>query len=578
MFIRKLSANKESFHTIEFQPEGINIILGSKGKSDSKKKDGSTVNGVGKSLSIKLIDYCLGAKKNAHAIISKLHGWKFRLILEDSVKKYKYDIERDSDDGFIKVNNTEKKVGELTDLLEAELYHNIEDYDFISFRGLICRNLRIPKGAYITWDNCKSGEDDSIAILNDLYLLGLDPKLIISKIKDKNEINKIEQSYNYIKKDSTIKEAMHGSDVNIEISNISKEITIVEDQLAKFKISEGYNDIKKRIEEFNFEKNNIINSISKYNNLVNSLNDSINKNIDITSSQVEKIYSEAEIIFPKEMIKSLDEISEFHEKLLEVRKTRLTKDKKKYLKKIDELKKQLSQIDNQINNDMNYIKDKVSTTEYEKLQERLTKLKVQLEKIQQYNKLLSELETNKATIKANMAKENLQAIEYMNNIVEYRNKLSDKFKEYVDYIYESSKYSGIEISNNDGLNKIRYNINPQIQDDGSDGINSVKIFCMDMLMWQFNKKNSVDFLYHDSTLFSDVDPRQGYRMLKMVYGLCKNKHLQYIINLNYNMYESIVDVASENKDNEFKEYLKSCVRLKLYDDDPKNKLLGIDVK
>ena len=70
MYLKKLSANKESFHDLILSSNGINIILGSRSVEDKKKND--TVNGVGKTLSIKLIDYCLGCRSDAHKELKKL--------------------------------------------------------------------------------------------------------------------------------------------------------------------------------------------------------------------------------------------------------------------------------------------------------------------------------------------------------------------------------------------------------------------------------------------------------------------------------------------------------------------------
>ena len=165
----------------------------------------------------------------------------------------------------------------------------------------------------------------------------------------------------------------------------------------------------------------------------------------------------------------------------------------------------------------------------------------------------------------------------MQSIEEYKNGLSLQFQEYVDYIYEESRVCGIDIENNSGNNKIRYNIIPEIQGDESDGVGNVKLFCMDLLIWERQINNSVEFLYHDGFLFTDIDPRQVYRMLKLAYSICLEKKLQYIFNINYNMFDSIINVAKENDDIDFINYLNSSVRLRLYDDSPINKLLGIEV-
>lgn len=575
MYLKELTANKETFNTIHFSPNDLNIILGTKG-DNSKNSTSDTVNGVGKTLSIKLIDYCLGSRQDSHKEISKLSGWEFELSFINDSKTYQ--AKRNVETGDIVLNNKSMSISQYTGLLASEFFKNTEDYQYVSFRNLISRYLRIPKHAYLSWEKYKASEDDFKSLLFNAFLLGLELKLIINKINLKEEINKIDKSKKYLENDNTIKNIMNGSDVNIGINNLVKDIQTLEDQLSNFKISEGYNDVKKEIEGSKVLKNDIINQITKYNNIINSINESLDIKVDITSKKVEELYKESQVLFPKELIKNLEEISFFHEKLIEGRKNRLISDKKLYKKKIDELENKLKSIDNKINYDMEFIKDKVSTTEYERLQNRLTELKIQLEKMQQYGRVLKEFEYKKADIQTDMAKDNVAAIKYIDEISNYKNELSEQFQSYVDYIYGENKYSGIDIVNNPGDNKIRFNINVEIQDDGSGGISNVKIFCMDLLVWERQVNSAIEFLYHDGLLFSEIDPRQCYRMLKLAYGICKRKGLQYIFNMNYDMFNNIKEAAINDKDPEFVKYLEDCIRKKLYDDHPKNKLLGIQIK
>lgn len=61
MILLSLGANKNTFHPIQFK-DGINIIVG-KQVAPHDKNDGNTYNGVGKSLIIHLIHFCLGSNK-----------------------------------------------------------------------------------------------------------------------------------------------------------------------------------------------------------------------------------------------------------------------------------------------------------------------------------------------------------------------------------------------------------------------------------------------------------------------------------------------------------------------------------
>lgn len=61
MKLISLTANKETFHPVYFD-DGINIIVG-KQVAPHNENDGNTYNGVGKSLTLHLIHFCLGSNK-----------------------------------------------------------------------------------------------------------------------------------------------------------------------------------------------------------------------------------------------------------------------------------------------------------------------------------------------------------------------------------------------------------------------------------------------------------------------------------------------------------------------------------
>lgn len=80
-----LTANKETFHPIYFH-DGINIIVG-KQITPTNKNDGNTYNGVGKSLILHLIHFCLGARKIS-SFEEKIPDWEFTLNFIIDNKNY----------------------------------------------------------------------------------------------------------------------------------------------------------------------------------------------------------------------------------------------------------------------------------------------------------------------------------------------------------------------------------------------------------------------------------------------------------------------------------------------------------
>ena len=77
MKLMKLTANKDSFHPVIFR-EGINIVVG-KRTNPGNTVDGKTFNGVGKSLIIHLLHFCLCSNK-IDTLEQKLPDWTFTLF------------------------------------------------------------------------------------------------------------------------------------------------------------------------------------------------------------------------------------------------------------------------------------------------------------------------------------------------------------------------------------------------------------------------------------------------------------------------------------------------------------------
>ena len=67
-------------------------------------------------------------------------------------------------------------------------------------------------------------------------------------------------------------------------------------------------------------------------------------------------------------------------------------------------------------------------------------------------------------------------------------------------------------------------------------------------------------------------------MLKIASEMCVKQKKQYIINMNYDIFDNIVEAAQDSGDDLFAKQIRESVRLKLYDTSPQDKLLGIQIK
>ena len=91
----KLSANNPGFRTVKFNKIGISLIVGKRENPEIKNLK-KTYNGVGKSLMIQLIHFCL-ASNSLKEFKKKIPDWEFSLEFE--IK----------DESFVSTRNTSEQ-------------------------------------------------------------------------------------------------------------------------------------------------------------------------------------------------------------------------------------------------------------------------------------------------------------------------------------------------------------------------------------------------------------------------------------------------------------------------------------
>ncbi len=144
MKILKLYSNRNKFNTIKFNENGFSFICG----VELKEKSKNTYNGVGKTLSLILVDFCLGS--NTLKSLSKL---KYSFFLDIKINDSLYTIKRNAEkQSIIEIYKDEKVIiSGLTDVknfLSNEI--NIIKNNEISFRTILSYFLDIKVVVFLT--------------------------------------------------------------------------------------------------------------------------------------------------------------------------------------------------------------------------------------------------------------------------------------------------------------------------------------------------------------------------------------------------------------------------------------------
>ena len=577
MKLISLTSNQDSFRDVKFNPTGISLIVAKHSKpTNSSTKN--TYNGLGKSLLIHIIHFCLGGKsKNFESFEKKLPKWQF--ILKFEINKIIYVASRNTDNIDKILLHSENQEEELsinmfTKKIEKLLFTIPNDIKFLTFRSLLPFFIRPKKESYVSYDTpSKVGIEYQKELLNS-FLLGLDTKLVQDKYILRQEQSRLEKLQKNIENDTLLKDFFSkDKDVSLRLIDLDDEIYKLSEDIHQYVVADDYYDVQ--IEADNIEKKlaKKHNEIVLLNNQIVNINKSLTISPDLEKENIEKVYNETEIYFSDILVKKLNELESFYDKLTENRLSRLTQHKQKIIQLLEVNNQELDLLKNNFDEKMKYLGAHQAFDIILKVKDKLSELEKEKAKLEDYDNLIEKYHSSLLEIKQDFIIKTQKAEEYKKDVDLYFKSKQDFFRKLAKRFYPSSA-SGITFNNNDGENQIRFNIQAKIESDGSDGINNVKIFCYDATLLFKGENHNLNFIFHDSRLYDGIDERQKTEMFKIIYELFNNSNYQYIASINQNQLNEMKTLLSVD---EFNRIFTENTILELTDENDSKKLLGIKV-
>ena len=572
MRLIRLSANTRSFKTIEFNTDKpLTLIVGKKENPHSKNlKD--TYNGVGKSLSIQLVHFCL-ASNSIDEFEDKLPGWGFTLEFEVGDKVYSA-YRNTQDQKYIYLNDKKMKLNEFRSHFERELFSIDNKVSNLTFRTLISRFIRPKKSSYMAYNVFGIKEEEYAQLLNNSYLLGLDIQRIVDKKNLKEELDKIKSLKENIEKDEVLKEYFtEKQDLEISIIDLEEKIQSLESKLKNFEVAENYHHIRKEADDISYEIKGLENKSTLLANAIKNIDKSLQIKPDISKEKIIHLYEEAQIKLPELVVKNVNEVADFHNNLIIDREKRLLKEKAKLKDQSESIKARRDELGHGLDKLLSFLDTHGALDELVALTNLLNEYKAKLSRLNDYKGIMEQYNNKISEIKIQFENENIETNSYLSEVKPVIERNRSLFRSVSKEFY-SDKPGGITIVNNEGQNKLRFDINARIQDDASDGINEVKIFCFDFTLLRARHNHNIDFIIHDSRLFSNMDPRQRATLFKLAYQNSLETGLQYIATVNEDMLTPLKELYT---DAEYKKIIEDNIVLTLTDRSDESKLLGIKV-
>lgn len=547
--LKIISPQGEIVRSINFAEAGISIIL-----ADIKKKEDfkETINSLGKTLLLKMVDYLFGSNNDKSYFKEEIKGYviegtiKYReayylcsRILgspeNNSINKKRYGLDEYKSFFSISRGFLDKQIflEEKNNLISPRSNPGCSDY--LDFLTLLKLEEVGEKARYIyTTQDKISGLKDSRRLL-----LGSHGSSKPSKLEEEiflldKRVEEYEEKLSGItKKIETIQTVDLKEDVFDEFSNKNIKLKEIIRNMELKKIE------KERLERFMEES----------------------RKTDITSEDVLAIYNQAAIEVPDMVKKEIQKVQEFHEKVYLERKDYLSKQIVELEKGYGELEQEFKDIAAKVDRLGKLISENKAYKEailyYEKFTKELNDLKFKQGQLFQLKNIQKDID--------NKSRQLTKYFEEAKDILEKKKELVDC---YTNFIYELvrliynedvSAYFDIKIRDRH-LTRRPVEVVLQLRGDTGEGVGNVRKLLIDYLVFYYNEE--LDILIQDSSCYNGIDPRQVASMIKELDALAKKANKQAIVSLN--KYQIAYDGENER-------FLKQNSSLVLSE---KEKLLG----
>ncbi len=578
----KLYSIPRTFDPIEFK-DGVNLILGEKFSEtkSSSRKDKKT-NGVGKSISIEFINFCL-FKDADSSRVTKIPFDKFayeaKICLDLIINNKKITIERtinEPDKPSIEINGEitlYKNIDDALSYLTNIFYEGNKENDLEkpSFRELIGPLIRDENSEFQNIVNCydlKEKIPNSDLIKTHLYLFGINPIFVKEIKKIFKQIEEKSQTQGHLRKRLTESGRKKISDVKAELNALELELSRVEDSLDKFRTEPIFQQNQNTLVKIDsdIEKLRIKQIALKYE--LKRI-ESMPKVENINTGDIQIIYNKFKEGLGQIVSKSINEVLDFKKKIEKYQNLLINERADEIRLNIQSIQEELNNLDEKRAGILIHIDKKDS-------------LGVLKESFYTYTKRKDEHATTQANLDEyervdreigiiKLKKDNLFS-ELDTKIFEINTTIKDFNKTMANihaYIMGNAEVNfDIETIKTLSSKQI-IKLDLRIPDDGSHSVNRTKVFIYDigLMLNNHTQKRHPMFLIHDNIF--DVDQDTLIQSLNFLAEQEEKNNFQYILTLNRDKIEN------EEKKEEIKLKIKEHTRASF---NRKNRFLKVDYK
>lgn len=529
MRLLRLSCDKSSFKTLTFRPGGLSVLVG-----DAQQEEGSA-NGVGKTLALRLVHHCLGARQRPE-LAKGVGGWRFALEFELAGQPHR--IERNGDGKDITLDGKPLNQTQLRDWLNQHGPFVLPPRGGLSFRSLYRRFARVDRQDLV--DPVVLGREEQYqGLVHALYLLGLDIELALAKIERRERLLQLDSNLKMLEQaDNRLRELLRsGMATQAQIAELEDGITKMQRRLDAMQVADDYERVRQQAQRLTERVRQHEAELARIGFQLQGIERSLQLTPDATREEVLGFYRGLQHVFKPEALAHFEAVESFHRSLAEQRQRRLERDRLALQQQRHRAEQQRREAALQRDEALAYLGQRHAMGDYVAVAQRLAQMRADLQRLRSYEDAKSAWERERIELGRLAAEDNSRASEYL--ATKPVERADRRFRELIHALYPN-EHCGITLENNlRADNKLRYNLEVQVQSQHSDGINAARIMAFDWIVYRHGSHHTMRHLWHDNGLFDHVDPHQRAAWLKLTMQALHDSDMQYIISINTENFESM---------------------------------------
>lgn len=541
IFLKSIYSEPEGlFDKVEFH-DGINVIYG-KYSTKGQKKD--SLNSIGKTTLVHLINFCLLSSFDKRSRLFKAKQFldDYYIVLEIEINGKFYTIKRTTSKAnqiLFGENILEKySLNQLKKILcEMFFYNSSYDGTFSTkwFRQLIPLFIRDEKNGFnkdpiMYIENCSYLQ----MVPYNLFLMGINNTLALKNYELRTDLKNKQDFQTEIKK---IINETYGvkeiQDSTVIIQSIQDEITELEKAIGNYELNKSYFETEKELNEVTSTIKNFVLANYSIQKKLESYKANLEYNTQISTNKVARLYKEIDEQLGIKVKKVLDEAIAFKKRLVESRRLFLNSEIKQLEDVLNNNKLLINELDEQRSRLFNFLDEKEAIKDLTGAFEKLNEKRELQNELNSRVKVFNDIQNEILEIKQQEASLESQIYNFINSIQNSINKIRKVFNEIYNSLYTTDE--GIfNIAYVDGKQDAKTEIKATTFDSSGWGKGRANILIYDLTILIHSikmKYNFPRFLIHDG-IFNGVHKSQFIATMNYLNALSKEVRFQYIFTAN----------------------------------------------